>query len=310
MENILTTDIKYLKGMGPKRAELFAKELGIFTVGDLLRYYPYKYIDRTKIYAIAEINNSQTHIQLRGRITSFRREGIKYRQRLVATFIDTTGTIELIWFQGTKWAEKNYEIGVEYIVFGRPTLFGRKFNIAHPEIEKAVLFDTSVGASLYPQYSLTEKLRSNYINSKTFQKLISGLFQKDNLIIQETIPEYLIKRLRLISLDKALRKIHLPSKAADIKSAQQRLKFEELFAIQLKILKQKFGRSQQYKGYVFNKVGDYFNTFYRQYLTFELTEAQKRVMREIRSDLGSGKQMNRLFHLDMVSRFLNTVTVP
>ncbi len=301
MENILTTDIKYLKGMGPKRAELFAKELGIFTVGDLLRHYPYRYIDRTKIYSIAEIDTSQTYIQLRGRITSFRKEGAKYRQRLVATFSDTTGTIELVWFQGTKWAEKNYEIGVEYIVFGRPVLYGRKVNIAHPEMEKAALFETSVGASLYPQYSLTEKLRSSYISSKTFQKLISILFQKENLAIPESLPGYLVKKLRLIPLAEALKKIHLPANSGDIKQAQHRLKFEELFAIQLKILKQKFGRDQQYSGFVFSRVGDYFNTFYRQNLKFELTEAQKRVMREIRSDLGSGKQMNRLLQGDVGS---------
>ena len=165
MEDILSGDVKFLKGMGPKRAELLAKELGIYTVGDLLRHYPYKYIDRTKIYNISEIDDSQSYIQLRGRITAFRKEGAKYRQRLLATFSDRTGTIELVWFQGVKWAEKSYEIGVEYIVFGRPALYGRKFTIAHPEMEKAALFETSVGASLYPQYSLTEKLRTEYFNS-------------------------------------------------------------------------------------------------------------------------------------------------
>ncbi len=301
MESILTTDIKYLKGVGPKRAELFAEELGVFNISDLLRYYPYKYIDRTKIYSIAEINSSQTHIQLRGRITSFRKEGAKYRQRLIATFSDTTGNIELVWFQGIKWAEKNYEPGVEYIVFGRPVLYGRKYNIAHPEMEKASVFETSVGASLYPQYSLTERLRNSYINSKTIRKLINNIFLRDDLSIPESIPDYLVKKLKLISLDEALRKIHLPENTNDIKQAQHRLKFEELFAIQLKILKQKYGRSQQYKGFVFSKVGDYFNSFYRQNLTFELTEAQKRVMREIHTDLGSGKQMNRLLQGDVGS---------
>jgi ATP-dependent DNA helicase RecG len=301
MDNQISTDIKYLKGVGPKRAELFGKELGIYTIGDLLRYYPYKYIDRTKIFTIAEVDTSQAYIQLRGRITSFRKEGAKYRQRLVATFSDLTGSIDLIWFQGTKWAEKSYEIGVEYIVFGRPFLYGRRYSIAHPEMEKAVLFENNVGASLYPQYSLTEKLRASYINSKTFQKLISGLMQQENFIIPESLPDHLVKKLRLAPLDEALKKIHLPSNSNDIKRAQHRLKFEELFAIQLKILRLKFGRNKQFKGFIFSKVGNYFNAFYRNNLRFELTEAQKRVMREIRTDLGSGKQMNRLLQGDVGS---------
>ena len=209
MENLTDTHIKFLKGVGPKRAELFAGELGLNSIGDLLRYYPYKYIDRTKIYTIAEVDTSLTHIQLRGRITSFRREGAKYRQRLVATFSDTTGSIDLIWFQGTKWAEKSYEIGMEYIVFGRPALFGRRYSIAHPEMEKAALFENNVGASLYPQYNLTEKLRASYINSKTFQKLIGSLIQQENFQIPESLPAYLVKKLRLAPLDEALKKIDL-----------------------------------------------------------------------------------------------------
>ena len=248
MESLLNKDIKYLKGVGPRRAEIFSRELGIFTVGDLLDYYPYKYIDRTQIYPIAEVDTSQVHIQIRGRITSFRKEGAKYRQRLVATFADTTGSIELVWFQGAKWVEKTYEPGVEYIVFGRPARFGRKISIAHPEIEPAALFENNVGASFYPQYSLTEKLRSNYISSKTFQKLISGIFRDKNLQIPETLPEYLIKRHKLISLEDALRKIHLPAGDKDIQLARHRLKFEELFSIQLKLLMQKAFRSGRFKG--------------------------------------------------------------
>ena len=301
MESLLNKDIKYLKGVGPRRAEIFSRELGIFTVGDLLDYYPYKYIDRTQIYPIAEVDTSQVHIQIRGRITSFRKEGAKYRQRLVATFADTTGSIELVWFQGAKWVEKTYEPGVEYIVFGRPARFGRKISIAHPEIEPAALFENNVGASFYPQYSLTEKLRSNYISSKTFQKLISGIFRDKNLQIPETLPEYLIKRHKLISLEDALRKIHLPAGDKDIQLARHRLKFEELFSIQLKLLMQKAFRSGRFKGFIFSRVGQMFNTFYEQNLDFELTEAQKRVMREIRGDLGSGCQMNRLLQGDVGS---------
>lgn len=301
MENLLNTSIKFLKGMGPKRAELFAKELGIITIGNLLSYYPFRYIDRTKIYSISEINSTQAHIQIRGRIVSFKTEGPKYKQRLVATFSDQTGSIDLVWFRGATWVGKNYEIGVEYIVFGKPAIFGRKINIAHPEVEPAALFDNNVGASLYPQYSLTEKLRAGYISSKTFQKLISGIFQEESVTITESLPDYLIKKSGLISLQKALHKIHLPSNSEEIKKAEYRLKFEELFAIQLKILKQKHGNSRKFKGFIFDKVGDFFNNFYKNKLVFELTGAQKKVIREIRNDVGSGKQMNRLLQGDVGS---------
>jgi len=301
MESFLQTDIKFLKGVGPQRADLLVKELGISTVGDLLRHYPFRYIDRTKIYTISSINTSLTFIQLRGRIVSFKKEGQKYRQRLVATFVDSSGSIDLIWFQGIKWVEKNYQPGIEYIVFGRPTLYNRKLNIAHPEIELASTFELSVGAAFYPQYNLTEKLRSEYINSKTIQKLIVGILGSEKLQIQDTLPEYLLKQLKLISLTEAIKKIHLPVSPIDIKEAEQRLKFEELFAIQLKILRQKNGRSSQVKGIVFGKVGDYFNDFYKNNLPFELTGAQKRVIREIRHDMGSGQQMNRLLQGDVGS---------
>ncbi len=301
MSDFPSTEIKYLKGVGPKRAELFAKELGIVTVNDLLRNYPFRYIDRTRIYSIAEVDPAQTHIQLKGRIVNFRKEGQRYRQRLIATFADATGSIELVWFQGAKWVEKTYEPGVEYIVFGKPVIYGRKINIAHPEIELAATFENTVGAALYPQYNLTEKLRANYISSKTFQKLIAGIFQSPSFKMPETLPEYMTRKFKLVSLDEAIRKIHLPSNAEDIRKAQYRLKFEELFAIQLKILSQKVGRSKVFKGFVFSKVGDYFNTFYKEHLHFELTNAQKKVMREIRTDLGSGKQMNRLLQGDVGS---------
>jgi len=301
MENFLNIHIKYLKGMGPKRAELLMTELGINTAGDLLRYYPYKYIDRRKIYTIAELEPTLTHIQLRGRITSFRKEGVRYRQRLHATFTDGTGTMELIWFQGISWVEKTYEKGIEYIVFGKPAIYKKHFTIAHPEMEKAALFDAGANDYLHPQYSLTEKLRSGYINSKTLHKLVSSIFARPELFIPETLPDYLIKKLKLISLADALRKIHMPAGNEDIKQAQYRLKFEELFAIQMKILRQKYNRSQQYKGFVFSKIGNLFNTFYSQNLKYELTGAQKRVMKEIRADLGSGKQMNRLLQGDVGS---------
>lgn len=301
MDNLLTRDVKFLKGMGPKRAELLAKELGITNTGDLLRHYPYKYIDRSKTYSIAEINSTHTYIQVRGRITNFRKEGSKYKQRLVANFADSTGSIELIWFRGVSWVEQNYKIGIDYMIFGKPALFGRKMSIAHPEIESYALFENSPGAAFYPQYSLTEKLRSNYINTKTFQKLISSVLLSGDVRIPESLPSYLVKQLKLMPLKAALQKIHFPSSSNDIKQAEQRLKFEELFAIQLKILSQKIGYTEKSQGFIFEKVGELFNNFYKQKLSFELTGAQKRVMREIRSDLGRGKQMNRLLQGDVGS---------
>lgn len=287
--------------MGPKRAELFTGELGIRTVGDLLRHYPYKYIDRSKIYTISEVNSSQTHVQVRGRITVFRKEGAKYRQRLVATFADHSGSIDLVWFKGTKWVEQNYKTGTEYIVFGKPAVYGRKINIAHPDIELAALFDRDVRGGLHPQYSLTEKLRNNYVNSKTIQKLISTVFFSGESVIPETLPGYLVRKLKLMPLKEALQKIHFPATNDDIEKSRYRLKFEELFAIQLKILSLKVGVKNKFRGFVFSRVGDYFNEFYKKHLSFELTGAQKRVIREIRHDLGSGKQMNRLLQGDVGS---------
>lgn len=301
MDHFQQTDIKFLKGVGPKRAELLVSELGIETVGDLLRHYPFRYVDRTKIYPIASIDASSAYIQLRGRILSFRKEGQKYKQRLVAKFADHSGSIDLVWFQGVKWVEKSYQIGIEYIVFGRPAIYNRKLNIPHPEIELVSTFESSVGASFYPQYNITEKLRANYFNSKTLQKLIAGIILSEKYTIPETLPDYLVQKLKMVSLSEAIRKIHLPSIPDDIKQAEYRLKFEELFGIQLKILSQKKGRSKLTQGIVFSKVGDYFNNFFKNYLPFELTGAQKRVIREIRHDMGSGIQMNRLLQGDVGS---------
>jgi len=301
MDDFLKTDIKFLKGVGPARADDLAKELGIRTIGDLLQYYPYRYIDRTKIYRINEINSTQAFIQIRGRITSFHTEGSRYKQRLVATFSDQSGNIELIWFQGTKWAEKTYALGVEYVVFGKPSIYNKKVCLTHPEIELSALYESNIGPAFYPQYSLTEKLRSSYISSKTIRKLIASIFQMPGLSISDSLPAYMVEQLKLLPLQQALHKIHLPSNGEDIKQAEHRLKFEELFAIQLKILKLKYGHSNHFKGFIFEKVGDHFNNFYKKYLPFALTGAQKRVIREIRADLGSGKQMNRLLQGDVGS---------
>jgi ATP-dependent DNA helicase RecG len=298
--DILETGIQYLKGVGPKRAEMLGKELNIFTFRDLLYFFPYKYIDRSKFYTVKEIDASLAFIQLKGLITGLRTEGVKYRQRLVARFTDDTGSMELVWFQGISWVSKNIEAGKEYIVFGRPSMYNNRITIAHPEVDPVEKTDLVFSGKLQPQYSSTEKLKNSFITSKTFQKLISGLFQHIGKM-DETLPGYLIRRLNFPEHNEALYALHFPSTHDQLKKATYRLKFEELFYIQLNILRQKNRQQQTVKGHVFARVGDYVNDFYNKKLTFELTEAQKRVIREIRKDLGSGRQMNRLLQGDVGS---------
>jgi ATP-dependent DNA helicase RecG len=298
--DLLNTEIKFLKGVGPHRAELLGKELNIFTFGDLLYFFPYKYIDRSQFYSISEINTDLAYIQLKGTITGFRTEGARYKQRLIARFSDETGTMELVWFQGIHWISKTLEIGKEYIVFGRPTLFNNRISIAHPELDDAEKPDMSFSVKLQPQYSSTEKLKQNFITSKTIQKLVASLFRHIGKL-EETMPVYLIQSLKLPGINEGLLASHFPTSQEQLKRALFRLKFEELFYIQLHILRQKNRFQQTVKGHVFVRVGELVNDFYHKKLTFELTEAQKRVIREIRKDLGSGKQMNRLLQGDVGS---------
>ena len=301
MNKILDQDIKYLKGVGPKRSVLLARELNIYTFKDLLYHFPYKYIDRSKIFRINEINTTQAFIQIRGKIITFRTEGHPRRKRLVALFSDGSDSIELVWFRGINWVMKSYQTDREYIVFGRPALFNSRISIAHPEIEPAEKSDEEISSSFSAQYRTTEKLKSEYISSKTIQKLISNLISLIIERVMETLPDYLVRKLNLISLKDALFNIHFPKNTKLLEKATYRLKFEELFLIQLNILKQKYYRQHRYKGFVFSKVGDYLNDFYRLRLSFDLTEAQKRVIKEIRKDLGSGRQMNRLLQGDVGS---------
>ncbi len=296
----LQKDIKFLPGVGPKRAELLNKELGIFTYKDLLYYFPYKYVDRSQFFKISEITAQMSHIQIKGKITNFQIQGAKYKQRLNATFSDETGSIELVWFKGIKWIQKSLKVGKHYVVFGKPILFGRQFSIAHPEVEPIESINTS-HQGLHGQYSLTEKLKNGYINSKTIFKFQQNIFQEIDGKLDETLPEYIIGKNNLLSLNKALAYAHLPPNQQELKKALFRLKFEELFFIQLNILSQRIKLKREMKGFVFEKVGDYFNNFYKQNLKFELTGAQKRVMKEIRKDLGSGKHMNRLLQGDVGS---------
>jgi ATP-dependent DNA helicase RecG len=300
MNRLIDQEIKYLKGVGPKKAELLGKELGICTFRDLLYFFPYKYIDRSRIYAIREIDMTQTFIQLKGKIHHFRIEGQRHKQRLVAVFADATGTVELVWFQGIQWITRNFQPNVEYVVFGRPSLYNNRLSFAHPEIEIPGTDDSQLFTPLQPQYSTTEKLKNNFITSKAIHRMIGQVIAQTGNF-EETLPDSLIKRLKLISVGEALRNMHFPESPDKLKKSTYRLKFEELFYIQLHILLQKNKRQSFVKGFVFSRVGENLNNFYKNGLDFELTEAQKRVIREIRKDMGSGKQMNRLLQGDVGS---------
>lgn len=297
----LSMDIMYLPGVGPKRAELLRKELNIHTLNDLLYYFPFKYVDRSKYYTIAELNPDLPYIQIIGQVVSLREVGAGRAKRLTGIFSDSTGSIELVWFKGLKWVARSLKPNVKYVIYGKPTLFGNKINIAHPEVEEYIPGQEKQSAALQAAYSTTEKLKNSYISSKTILKLQQMLAEMLNGNIPETLPMYIVDRLRLMTLPEALKNIHFPTSATVLKKAQTRLKFEELFYIQLNLLFRRSERLEKNNGHVFKVVGDIFNQFYSQKLPFELTEAQKRVIREIRKDMGSGKQMNRLLQGDVGS---------
>ena len=297
----LDTDITYLQGVGPKRAELLNKELGIYTFRDLLYFFPYKYIDRTRFYKIAELDPDLPFVQIKGIIRGYATEGHGQAKRLVADFHDETGSLKLVWFKGGKWITGSFTPGVEYIVFGKPGVFNGTINIVHPEIEAADKIAERLNSALQAQYSSTEKLKNQFISSKTISKLIGNMLKQLKIRLPETLPQYLITRYKLMNLHDALHKIHFPANPEELEKSRYRLKFEELFYIQLNLLRYKTNRIIKYKGFVFSNVGDTFNNFYYNNLPFSLTDAQKRVMKEIRKDLGSGKQMNRLLQGDVGS---------
>jgi len=293
-------DLKYLPGVGPKKAELLNKELNLFSAEDLLYYFPYKYIDRSKIFRIREIDGNMPYIQLNGRITFFETFGEGRNRRLVAKFTDGTGFIDLVWFKGLKFVVEKYKLNKDYIIFGKPTLFSGRINIAHPDIDLPEEL-SSKGAGLSGLYNTTEKMKTHFLNSKAIQKIVFGLIQTVPQPMPETLSPEIIADARLISLDEALRNIHFPKNPDILRKAEYRLKFEELFYVQLNILRYAKERREKSDGFVFGKIGDYFNTFYTENLPFELTNAQKRVLREIRANVGSGKQMNRLLQGDVGS---------
>ena len=297
-------DIKYLQGVGPARANLLDKELGIKTFGDLLSYYPYKYVDKTRVYKISEIDASMPYVQIIGQILSADTVGEGHAKRLVARMSDGTGVVELVWFQGIKYALKNYDFNVPYLVFGKPSIYGGRLNIAHPEIEKvdsSCPFVTEGRSRFVPSYNTSEKMKRSGLNSGAMMKLTSRLFELVNTPFPETLSPYLIEHYHLISYDEAIRNIHFPQSAELLRKAQVRLKFEELFYVQLNILRYARDRMRKYRGIVFPRIGDVFNGFYHNHLPFELTGAQKRVLKEIRKDMGSGRQMNRLLQGDVGS---------
>ena len=300
MSELSMKNIKFLPGVGPKRAELFKKELNICSYEDLLYYYPYKYIDRTHTYTIREINGTMPYIQLRGKIVCYEMQGDGHKRRLTATFSDGTGSIELVWFKGVKYIQDRYKTGVEYTLFGRPTQFGSRLNIAHPEIDP-VDTDIDGNAGLQPYYTTTEKMRSHFLNSKAVQKIISALWKNIPRQLPETLPAAVIARAHVIYLSDALYHIHFPASPDLLRKAQFRLKFEELFYLQLNILRYTRQRMRRLGGFPFHTIGKYFNRFYNELLPFELTGAQKRVLKEIRADVGSGRQMNRLLQGDVGS---------
>jgi len=294
-------DIKFLPGVGPKKADLFDKELGIRTAEDLLRHYPYKYVDRSRFYYLHEISEEMPFVQVKGQIIRFEKVGEGRNQRLTAIFTDGHETIELVWFKGVKWVLDKYKTGIQYVVFGKPSPFNGRFNIVHPEIELPSQLPPPEQMGLQPFYNTSEKMKSNFLNSKTIQKIIFPLVQSIKTGIPDTLPAYLLKKFALMNLTESLINVHFPKNADVLKKARQRLKFEELFYIQLNILQQTKWRDQHFKGFVFGHIGHFFNTFFNDYLPFELTGAQKRVLREIRIDVASGRQMNRLLQGDVGS---------
>jgi len=301
-QNLLETPIEYLKGVGPNRGTLLRKELGIHKYGDLLNFFPNRYIDRTRYYKINELQNNVAEVQIIGKIINIKTvEFGKNQKRLVATFVDDTGQMELVWFQGHKWIRESLKLNEICVIFGKCTSFGNTFNMAHPEIELMAEHEQSLRSAMQPVYPSTEILANRGISNRVINKMMQQLFQETQAKFSETLPDYLIAELKLIPKNAALFNIHFPKSAEALAKAQFRLKFEELFYIQLQLITKNLIRKHKIKGHPFTKVGEYFNDFFQNHLPFELTNAQKRVVKEIRIDMGSNAQMNRLLQGDVGS---------
>ena len=301
MLNILDQDVMYLPGVGPKKKEILSKELGIQTWRDLLEHFPYKYVDRSRIYRISEISGDMPFVQIRGRMLGYDEYAMGARKkRIVGHFSDGHGVVDLVWFQGAQYIYKNYPIGKELIVFGRPTVYGGRYQFAHPDIDDASQLQLS-DMGMQPYYMTTERMKKAGINSRAMEKMTKTLVTKLPETLPETLPPYITGSLHLISRLEALRQIHYPHNAREMQQARYRLKFEELFYVQLNILRYASDHRRKYRGYIFSRAGAQLNDFYRNHLPFDLTNAQKRVVREIRDDMASGRQMNRLLQGDVGS---------
>ena len=300
--NLLETPIEYLKGVGPQRGDLLRKELGIHKYADLLNLFPNRYIDRTRYYKINELQNSNSEVQIVGKIINIKTvEQGKGRSRLVATFVDDTGQMELVWFQGQKWIRESIKINIPYVIFGKVTQFGATYNMAHPEMELLEEHKASLRSAMQPVYPSTEKLANKGISNKVINKMMQQLFVETQALFSENLPSYLLDELKLIPKNAALFNIHFPKSQDLLAKAQFRLKFEELFFIQLQLITKNLIRKHKIKGMPFERVGENFTDFYNNHLPFDLTNAQKRVLKEIRNDLGSNAQMNRLLQGDVGS---------
>ena len=300
MSSILDQDIQFLPSVGTKTKEILSKELGIRSYGDLLEYYPYKYVDRSKIFHISELTSDMPFVQLKGKILSYEEVDIGKRNKmLVAHFSDGYGVVDLVWFRSAQYIIKSYKAGTEYIVFGKPSAYNGRFQFAHPDIDDASKLQISE-MGMQPFYGLTENMKKRGYTSRSIERITRNLV---SILppLPETLPDFIVNRLHLVSRDAALRMIHYPHSHQDMQKAQVRLKFEELFYVQLNILRYASDQRRKYRGYIFNRIGDIFNGFYAHHLPFELTGAQKRVMHEIRADMCSGRQMNRLLQGDVGS---------
>lgn len=300
MSSILDQDIQFLPNIGTKTKEILSKELGIRSYGDLLEYYPYKYVDRSKVFHISELTSDMPFVQLKGKILSYEEVDIGKRNKmLVAHFSDGYGVVDLVWFRSAQYIIKSYKVGTEYIVFGKPSAYNGRFRFAHPDIDDASKLQISE-MGMQPFYGLTENMKKRGYTSRSIERITRSLV---SILppLPETLPDFIVNRLHLVSRDAALRMIHYPHSHQEMQKAQVRLKFEELFYVQLNILRYASDQRRKYRGYIFNRIGDIFNGFYAHHLPFELTGAQKRVMHEIRADMCSGRQMNRLLQGDVGS---------
>lgn len=290
----------YVNGVGPTKKQILNKELGIMTFGDMLEYYPYKYVDRSHVYTISSLTQDMSFVQIKGRILSFEtfQTGVK-KKRLVAHFGDGTGVVDLVWFSGTQYITKNFKVGIDYIVFGKPTVFGGRFQFTHPEIEKAENLQLSQ-MGMQPYYVTTEKMKNSGLTSRSMEKIAKAILTKMPEL-SETLPDYITTPLHLVSRDTAVRNVHYPKSQQDMQKARERLKFEELFYVQLNILRYTANHRRKYKGYMLPRIGEHFREFFSKNLKFELTGAQKRVMHEIQADMNTGRQMNRLVQGDVGS---------